>query len=115
MRDQQVASVSKEAAELLLSTGGSDKICETLVSLAFHEPDWRWVQTKCLHFLNSEDASIAAVSATCLGHLARIHRKLDRAEVLSALTAKLDTEEVSGPAADAIDDISRFMPADDRG
>lgn len=113
MRYQHSQPVAKEAAESLLSKGGSDQICETLVSLALHEPDWRWVQNKCLHFLDNEDASIAAISATCLGHLARIHGQLDRAEVLSALRSKLGTEGVSGTAADAIEDILRYIPAGD--
>ncbi|WP_167080781.1 hypothetical protein [Massilia aquatica] len=52
--------------------------------------------------------NIAGVSATCLGHIARIHRKLEKEKVIAALRMKLDRSEIAGVVEDALDDISTF-------
>lgn len=44
----------------------------------------------------------------CLGHLARIHGKIDSKKVLTALTSVMDNAELSGRAEDAMSDIEMF-------
>ncbi|MDB5971727.1 MAG: hypothetical protein JWQ90_4177 [Hydrocarboniphaga sp.] len=84
-------------------------ICTALVSLAFHEEDWRWVQKRCLYFLESDDEDISGLAATCLGHIARIHRQLDKDVVVHALRSKLSNAKIAGRIEDALDDIDTFI------
>jgi len=52
---------------------------------------------------------LAAVAATCLGHLARIHRQLDTDAVTAALDRQRGDELVGPRAEDALDDIDLYM------
>ncbi|MGC3998322.1 MAG: hypothetical protein QM767_12950 [Anaeromyxobacter sp.] len=109
MRFAQPQPVSKEAAEARLSSGSTESVAETLVALAFHEPDRAWVQDKCLRFAKDEDWRIRAVAATCLGHLARIHRALDLAVVWPVLLKLQEDADVRPYANDALDDVRMFV------
>jgi len=67
-------------------------------------------QQKCLAFLGHSDAGIRATAVTCLGHLARIHHRLDLPAVVPALNALRGDADVSGRIDDALGDIRMFMP-----
>jgi hypothetical protein len=103
-----VLSVSKEAAASAFESGDPEKICWALLAIAFHETDWRWAQDKCLDFLLSDNPEVSGLAATCLGHIARIHRSLDRDKVIAALRARLSDKDIRGQVEDALDDIEMF-------
>src|ERR1051326_2548243 len=86
-----------------------DAICDALVGIAYYDPDWRWVQSYCLLFLNHRDADIRGLAATCLGHLARIHRVIDLNIVLPELKKLLKDPEIGGRVEDALSDIEIFL------
>lgn len=86
-----------------------EKICRALVSVAFYDDDWRWVQDQCLHYLESENEYVACLAATCLGHVARIHGKIDRDRVIPVLHSKVNDSRVSGCISDALEDIGMFV------
>ena len=60
-------------------------------------------------FFHSPDAQLSGLAARCLGHLARIHRKLDKEKIVHALTLRQNTPEISGRIQDALDDIEMFV------
>lgn len=101
--------ISRSEAASAFASGIPNRICETLVSLAYYDPDWRWVQVKCLEFSRHSDPDVRGLAATCLGHLARIHRQLDTAIVVPRLNEMLTDPDVKGTAQDALDDISLFI------
>jgi hypothetical protein len=103
-----VKKISRDEARLAFSSGNAEEICIALVAVTFHDPDLHWVQELCLNFLSHGDSRISGLAATCLGHLARIHRNIDREKVLSALHHHLSNEEIAGRVEDAIDDIEMF-------
>lgn len=107
---REVVPVSKVAATKYLASNDTIVVRNTLVSLALHEPDWRWVQSRCLKSLHHEDGDVRRVAALCLGHLARIHGIIDRDLVLPALYALRDDPFARGGVADALDDIEMFAP-----
>lgn len=106
---EAVGSIDRAAAEVEFSSGDSVRICRALVSLALHDLDLYWVQDICLTFLNDKNPEIGGVAATCLGHLARIHGKLDRERVIAALRSRQDDPEIGGRVDDALDDIDMFL------
>ncbi|WP_127166757.1 hypothetical protein [Xanthomonas euvesicatoria] len=87
-------------------------ICKELVSAAFNDQDWKWVQEKCLIFLNDKNSDIRGVAATCLGHIARIHRKIEKDKVIGALRSRLHDPVISGRVEDALNDIEMFLDPD---
>lgn len=103
--------ISKDDALAAFASGERAKISDSLVSIALHEPDWQWVQESCLRFLldESQHTDIRGLAATCLGHVARIHRALDRDRVVATLRGLLQNPVLNGRAQDALDDIEIFM------
>ena len=111
IRYHDVPEITREQAERALSSGSVEEISHALAALAFHEPDFRWVQELCLNYLDSSDRQIGGLAATCLGHLARIHKAIDKDRVLAALRRRLTDAELSGRIEDAIDDIEMLCQA----
>ena len=112
MRYEEVSPIEREAAHDLLASKDPFVVCSVLVRLAYHDPDWAWVQARCLEFARDPRPEVRGCAALCLGHLARIHRVLDLDTVLPVLRALLDDPTgsfVAGIAEDALDDIGVFL------
>ncbi len=103
--------MTREEAESAFASNDPEQITFALVNAAFHDPDWRWVQDKCLDFTRNNFPEVRRMAATCLGHLARIHRILELNKVAPALKELLKDPErhVRGSAEDAMEDIKIFM------
>ena len=104
---QEVNPIEKSKAEDIFLSGDKNQICNTMVSVAFHEEDWRWAQEKFIEFFFNSDPDISGLAATCLGHLARIHRNIEKERVLQILRSAV-YKEIEGRVDDAIDDIEMF-------
>jgi hypothetical protein len=92
-----------------LDRGEPQRAAEALVGAAFHYPDGHAVQELCLQLLDSQDRALAAVAATCLGHLARLHRQLDTETVRAALERQHGDPLVGPRAEDALDDLDTYL------
>jgi hypothetical protein len=101
--------VTRAAAEAAFGNKNTSIVCDALIGVAYHDPDWEWVQGKCLEFLRHENPDVRGLAATCLGHVARIHRRLDVATVKRALAKLLKDPLVSGRAQDALDDVAAYI------
>lgn len=77
--------------------------------MALFSPDWRSVQAECLRFLKHPDPDVRGLAATCLGHLARIHRVIDFEVVIEALQSIIHDPEAGGRVQDALDDVRIYM------
>ncbi len=106
---QKIEPIEKNVAIQRFRSNDEEAICTALVAVALHEQDWQWVQQSCLEFLDDERAAVRGAAATCLGHIARIHRRLDKERVLAALEVHQYDREVGGRIADALDDIKTFL------
>ena len=104
---QEPHPVNRDEAESAFASGDSERIARALVNVAFHEADWRWVQERCLGFARHDVAAVRQIAVTCLGHVARIHRRLDLERVLPALDELSCDPEVQ--VEDALDDIRMFV------
>ena len=106
---QEALPINREDAEMAFSSGVSEEICDALLRITFNDSDWHWVQEKCLYFINSHSSDVRGLAITCLGHLARIHRKLDLKKVLPLLKNLQNDSQVSGRVEDVFDDIKTFV------
>jgi len=109
MHYEEVLPITRDEAESVFATTDPVKVCNALVRITYHDPDWRWVQERCLHFARHSDPDICGCAATCLGHLARVHRVLDVEKVIPVIEELLIHPELAGIAEDALDDIKMFL------
>ena len=106
---KQPKEMSKSDAKKMLLSSNYKDICEGLLSITFYEKDWKWCQDQCLSLLKHENLNVSGLAATCLGHIARIHRKLDKVLVIHELKKYLSNEIISGQVQDALDDIELYL------
>jgi hypothetical protein len=100
--------LDKDSAEKIFASNDVKRICHAMVAVALHEQDWKWVQDKCLMFFMSDNPDISGLAATCLGHVARIHKQLERDKVIPLLRSRLNDPAIAGQIGDALEDIEMF-------
>ena len=105
----EVLKRDRKEIELLLSVGRKSDIQDALLSAAYYDLEWRWVQGQCLNYLSHSDPDIRYIAATCLGHVARIHRELDIELVLPRLHELRADPLIASGVNDALDDIKFFL------
>jgi hypothetical protein len=105
----EIFPMSRSELERLTDSGNDSAIIEGLLSAAFYDPEWRWVQNLCLRFLADPDSGIRSNAAMCLGHVARIHGQLDIEVVVPRLTELLRDTSIAPWAEDALEDIKFFL------
>ena len=108
---REVLPISRSEAESLLESGNGAAIIDALLSSAYHDPDWQWVQYRCVELLNHSELPVRRVAVTCLGHLARIHRTLDLNVVVPRLSALRADGSIRGWVEDALEDIRIYIPS----
>ena len=109
MQYKAVLERGRSEIELLLGSGDGTEITDALLSAAYYDSDWSWVQGQCLTFSHHEDRNVRSVAAICLGHLARIHRQLDLELVLQRLVEMRSDPIVAAAVNDALEDIKFFL------
>ena len=113
MQYQNPKRITLADAITVFRTGQPGDIAETLVSLALYEQDADFTLPWCLFFLRHPDDDISAVAATCIGHTARIHQRINKAVVVPILEIIRDEGRIAGrsvadTAECALDDIKMF-------
>ena len=109
MRYQAVEPISRSEAERIFAGDNTDAMVHALLSLAYHDPDWQWVQNRCLRFLDASNFNLRRMATLCLGHIGRIHGVIVWDVVVPRLESLLDDPELGGTAEDALDDIRVFV------
>lgn len=109
MKYFEVIPISREEAKSAILSDNPDIICNALLRLTYHDPDWQWVQNLCLQLVQYEDTNIRGLAVTCLGHLACIHGVLNTEKVVPILEDLRHDPDVGGKVEDALDDIQMFI------
>ena len=109
MKYKDIKPITRQEAEVAFSSGITPIICDALISITYHDSDWKWVQEKCIYYCKHSEPDIRGLAATCIGHLARIHGTLEMQPVLVCLNELLKDPQVSGRAQDALDDIEVYI------
>jgi hypothetical protein len=106
---QSVQPLSRDEAKRIFAGDDTDEMVNALLSVAYHDPDWQWVQNQCLKFLDTSDLKLRWIATICLGHIGRIHGVIDWDVVVPRLESLLENPELAGIAEDALGDIKRFV------
>jgi hypothetical protein len=83
-------------------------VARALVRLVHSDVDPKAAQARCIDAASSPHLAVRQAAATCLGHLARLHGKLDTAKVMPVLRRLLKDPGTQGVAEDALDDLQTF-------
>lgn len=96
--------------EILLCDEDISFCCRLLLKITFDCDDWKWIQDVCIDIINSNrEKNICGLAVTCIGHLARIHRKIEKERIFELFEQQKDNPYISGRIEDAIDDINMFV------
>jgi len=105
MKYSEPKQITIESAESIFKSGNVNDICHAIVNVVHSDIDWRWAQDVCLRFSHSEEFAIAHVSVVCLGHIARINRRIDKQRVIKRFEELKSNPRLVGAIENALDDI----------
>lgn len=102
---------NREWALEQIKSDETDRIADALLSLAFYNEDWMFVENLCIEYSSHSDSKVRGIAILCFGHLARIHGQLHNEKVMPIINkALMDKDDfIRGHAHDAKDDINTFL------
>lgn len=114
MRYEEIDPLDRETIASRLKSSDAAEVCRALAAAALHDPDWRWAQSQCEALVEHPSSWVRRVIPICFSHLARIHRRIDRArmDVILDRLALDPVAEVRGAVQDARDDFATFLDPD---
>lgn len=84
--------------------------CKTLLYALNNVEDWRWLQELYLKYALDNNDSIAGLSITCIGHVARMHQTIDLRRVSKVFQYISEIRpNLRGRVEDSLDDITTFI------
>lgn len=104
--------MTKLEIEDLIKSDQYDEIAKEIIGLAMYEEDYEFSLKMVISCSYHTNEIVRGNGVLCLGHLARVHRKLPKESTISILNNALkdDSDYVRGQAFSAIDDIELFVP-----
>jgi hypothetical protein len=101
--------ISQDEARRARDEGSDDELCDALISVVLNANNREWVEEFCVSCACHPSANVRGLVATCIGHIARIHRQLDIPRITLILRMLSQDPGITGRVQDAIDDIWTFM------
>jgi hypothetical protein len=106
-RYEEPPLASREDLESAVATGDPTAISRTMVGI-IEDDDVDWLTHTLLDLSGHGSIEVRATAITCLGHVARIHGRIDSDRVLPRLRDLRSDPLLRGRVDDAIDDIEHF-------
>ena len=106
--------LSRSSAELIIASGRTPDVQHALVAVALHDSDVEWAAEVVVAAARSSDPSVRATAVLCLGHLARIHRRIPHRDAIDLILLGLADPDASvrAQASNAADDFRMLVPSD---
>lgn len=94
----------------LINSNNPKKIVRGLLSLALNADDGEFVQDLMVRYSQHKNENVRGITILCFGHIARIHRAVNKELILPLIHEALkdESEFVRGHAHSALDDINMF-------
>ena len=108
LRYEAPSEISKAEFLRAIEAGVVSVVCQAIVSAVHYIEDYGWLVDQFTLLLDHSDESVRGVTATCVGHLARLHSNSDRAQLLLLLERRLSDPLIVGQVEDAIDDVNMY-------
>jgi len=100
--------MTKEQAEAEIANGSSEEVCSAIVSVALHESDWQWAQERCFEVLAMNNDDVKRCALVGLGHIVRIHGRINLKKVQGFIEKLKSDERFYGPIDDLLSDINVY-------
>jgi hypothetical protein len=107
--NQDRGPISAAVAQRALGSGDPREISLALLRLALHGPDWKHAEELAREHGIHPDVMVRRNAATSLGHIARVHGRMDVDASLRLLHAMREDPEVTDWADAALDDFEMFL------
>jgi hypothetical protein len=107
--NQDRGPISAAVAQRALDSGDPREISLALLRLALHGPDWKRAEQLAREHGIHPDVTVRRNAATSLGHIARVHGRMDVDASLRLLHAMREDPEVTDWADAALDDFEMFL------
>jgi HEAT repeat protein len=110
-RYTSIDPISRKDATAAVSSGNQDELGLVALAVALHEPDVNWAQTFLISLVGNESPVVRGNAVQGLGHLARLHGKLDVVIARPVVVAALADPDpyVRGQAENAQDDLKVYL------
>jgi hypothetical protein len=110
LKYEEIPELTRDVVEQALREDDPDTMLRVVVAVAMHDADWRYAQDLCVRLSSHRHFNVRGNALLGFGHIARVHRQLDRARVRPIIEAALrDTDDyVRGHGHDAADDTAHF-------
>lgn len=103
-------NIENSIREILLCDEDIEFCCKLLLKITFNCNNWKWIQDICIELINSNrEKNLCGLTVTCIGHLARIHGKIEKKRIFELFNQQKDNPYISDRIEDAIDDINMFV------
>jgi hypothetical protein len=111
MKYEPIPEMSVADVEAAISRNQPEDLLVAVLSAALYGRDREWAEGICSRLAAHEHFNVRGTAILGLGHLARIHGRLDRLVVLPIIEAGLvdPHEYVRGQANAAADDVEHFL------
>ena len=111
MRYEDIPILTKEEILEALHRADLEELKTVALSASLGIDDWQWAQAVCLQLATHPEPGVRANAILGFGHLARLHRRLDRDRVEPALREALNDRDadVRGHAESAAEDVATFL------
>jgi len=88
-----------------------EALLQAVIGIALHDDDWRYAQDLCVRLSSHPNFNVRGNAVLSLGHIARVHRRLDQAMVQPIIRNALrDSHDfVRGQAECAVGDTKFFL------
>ncbi len=108
---EEITELSREAVEQALREGVAETLLRVVIAVSIHDADWRYAQDLCVRLSSHPHFNVRGNAVLGFGHIARVHRQLDRALVQPIIQAALrdESDYIRGQAISAMDDTAFFL------
>lgn len=97
--------------DFFVSLKGNDmnKIASDMIGFVYGEKNWKEAERVILECLDDERSTVREIAVTCIGHIARIHGKINREAVGKKFANMKKNSQINGKIEDSLDDIDIFV------
>jgi hypothetical protein len=110
-RYEEIPEWSREAVERALRDDDASALIRAVIAVSMNEADWRYAQDLCVKLSSHPHFNVRGNAVLGFGHIARVHRQLDRDVVQPIIEAGLrdGDDYVRGQSLCAADDTAFFL------
>ena len=108
MKYRALNPISREEAATAFASHLGHEVGMALARCAEFDPEYEWVESRCLEFVEHPSVEVRRAAAAALGNLARVHRRTSIRTVEALERLARSTETAAGWAEDALDDLRMF-------